>query len=296
MTTLYELLGALPEDDAEGLRTAFRKAVKGAHPDLNPGDPDAALKFRQIVRAHEILSDDDQRATYDHLLNLAQLEQKRGSKHGTGTRVRKLASGVIALAGISVLAVGGYLAFMQLSAASAPTAHETTTAPGLAELAAALPEDTHDWNAPAAKPEPMASSDAVPSPATPPIDREGVTVGAAEPPAELPTIAARFYPVEASAFRSGDPKLVITDLDQAAPAVAKSAPVYIDRNSIFFRYRKLEHAFAEVPQVKRLEKPIRGGAASTSRPAENRLFPLSRRRTAARDASRQEGFPFIAVR
>ena len=32
MKTLYDLLGALPSDDAEGLRTAFRKAVKGAHP------------------------------------------------------------------------------------------------------------------------------------------------------------------------------------------------------------------------------------------------------------------------
>src|SRR6266436_5536725 len=51
MKTLYDLLGALPKDDAEGLRTAFRQAVKGAHPDIRPGDPDAALKFRQIVRA-----------------------------------------------------------------------------------------------------------------------------------------------------------------------------------------------------------------------------------------------------
>ncbi len=51
MNTLYDLLGALPHDDAEGLRTAFRQAVKGAHPDIKPGDPDAALKFRQIVRA-----------------------------------------------------------------------------------------------------------------------------------------------------------------------------------------------------------------------------------------------------
>jgi len=31
MDTLYDLLGALPRDDAEGLRTAFRSAVKGTH-------------------------------------------------------------------------------------------------------------------------------------------------------------------------------------------------------------------------------------------------------------------------
>ena len=81
MKTLYDLLGALPHDDAEGIRTAFRRAVKGAHPDLRPDDPDAALKFRQIVRANEILGDAEQRAAYDHLLELARLEQESASKH-----------------------------------------------------------------------------------------------------------------------------------------------------------------------------------------------------------------------
>ena len=78
MKTLYDLLGALPHDDAEGLRTAFRKAVKGAHPDLRPDDPDAAPKFREIVRANEILRDLDQREAYDHLLCLAHVEQRSG--------------------------------------------------------------------------------------------------------------------------------------------------------------------------------------------------------------------------
>jgi len=61
MGTLYDLLGALPDDDAEGLRTAFRKAAKATHPDLNPDNPEAALRFRQLVRAHDILSDEQQR-------------------------------------------------------------------------------------------------------------------------------------------------------------------------------------------------------------------------------------------
>ena len=43
MDTLYDLLGALPRDDAEELRVAFRHAVKGTHPDLHPGDPEAGL-------------------------------------------------------------------------------------------------------------------------------------------------------------------------------------------------------------------------------------------------------------
>src|SRR4029077_17013073 len=80
METLYDLLGALPNDDADDLRAAFRRAVKRAHPDVNPEDPDAGLKFRRIVRANEILGAAGQRAAYDHLLAVAQLEQARAAK------------------------------------------------------------------------------------------------------------------------------------------------------------------------------------------------------------------------
>ena len=51
MKTLYDLLGARADDDAEGLRNAFRKAAKANHPDLHAGDPDAPIRFRQIVEA-----------------------------------------------------------------------------------------------------------------------------------------------------------------------------------------------------------------------------------------------------
>ncbi|MBW8903387.1 MAG: J domain-containing protein, partial [Bradyrhizobium sp.] len=105
MKTLYELLGALPDDDAEALRSAFRRAVKGAHPDLRPGDPDAALKFRQIIRANEILTDAEERDTYDHLLELARVEQASASKRAVATRIHKVASCIIALTGASVASV-----------------------------------------------------------------------------------------------------------------------------------------------------------------------------------------------
>ena len=44
MRTLYDLLDALPEDDSESLRAAFRKAAKANYPDNNPGDPDATAE------------------------------------------------------------------------------------------------------------------------------------------------------------------------------------------------------------------------------------------------------------
>jgi curved DNA-binding protein CbpA len=115
MDTLYDLLGALPQDDAEDLRAAFRKAVKGAHPDLRPDDPDAALKFRQIVRANEILGDADQRATYDHLLALARWERRWPTVHRVTAAIDTFASTVIAVAGASIVAAAAYLLFVNMS-------------------------------------------------------------------------------------------------------------------------------------------------------------------------------------
>jgi curved DNA-binding protein CbpA len=62
METLYDLLKALPDDDADTLRAAFRKAVKLNHPDNNPGDADTPRRFRRILRANAILRDERQRA------------------------------------------------------------------------------------------------------------------------------------------------------------------------------------------------------------------------------------------
>jgi hypothetical protein len=137
MKTLYDLLGALPHDDAEELRTAFRRAVKGAHPDIRPGDPDAALRFREIVRANEILGDAEQREAYDHLLELARLEQEPASEQALASRIHKLASGVIALTGVSALTVGGYLLFMHMSLASVASAKNVdVNMPATSEIAA----------------------------------------------------------------------------------------------------------------------------------------------------------------
>src|SRR4029078_7686491 len=104
MDTLYDLLGALPRDDAEELRAASRSAVKGAHPDLNPGDPDAGEKFREILRANEILGDEEQRAAYDHLLDLAHQERKQQATINT---MHNFVTGMMALVVVAAGGVGG---------------------------------------------------------------------------------------------------------------------------------------------------------------------------------------------
>src|SRR6185295_258362 len=150
MTTLYDLLGALPDDDADGLRAAFRKAAKASHPDVNPGNPEAAERFRRIVRANAILSDEQQRAAYDQLLEVARRQQRQAPKRSNFSgAIRRLAADAIASAAVSVVLVGGYFLFKpvdgrsiasaqvtdmssisRLDAAPAPTATELSDAHG----------------------------------------------------------------------------------------------------------------------------------------------------------------------
>jgi curved DNA-binding protein CbpA len=113
MGTLYDLLGALPSDDAEGLRTAFRKAAKATHPDINPDNPDAALRFRELMRAYDILTDAEQRATYDELLAIALQPLPATQMQATRTYevVGKYASNTMAATIISAVLVGGYTVF-----------------------------------------------------------------------------------------------------------------------------------------------------------------------------------------
>jgi curved DNA-binding protein CbpA len=108
MKSLYDLLGALPDDDAESIRAAFRKAVKANHPDNNPGDPDAPQRFRRIVRANAILSDERQRATYDKLLEIALQQQGLKSKRGFFSHTtRRAAIDTVTGAALSVGLFGG---------------------------------------------------------------------------------------------------------------------------------------------------------------------------------------------
>jgi curved DNA-binding protein CbpA len=110
MGTLYDLLGALPSDDAEGLRTAFRKAAKATHPDMNPDNPDAAVRFRELVRAYDILIDPEQRDTYDELLAIA-LQPETVPATRTYETMRKVASNTMAASVILAVLVGGYTVF-----------------------------------------------------------------------------------------------------------------------------------------------------------------------------------------
>jgi DnaJ-like protein len=143
MGTLYDLLGALPNDDAEGLRAAFRKAAKATHPDLNPDNPEAALRFRQLVRAHDILSDAEQRATYDQLLAIATKPAPAKSSQ-VYEKVHRFASSTIAATIIAAILVASYTLMGVVS--RAPVAAESTVgmAGGKTDIGTAAISDRHE--------------------------------------------------------------------------------------------------------------------------------------------------------
>lgn len=61
----YEVLG-VPKDATDAdIKKAYRKLAKQYHPDLNPDDPTAAEKFKEVNEANQVLSDPDKRARYD---------------------------------------------------------------------------------------------------------------------------------------------------------------------------------------------------------------------------------------
>jgi curved DNA-binding protein CbpA len=128
MQNHYDLLGVRPDDDAENIKKAFRKAAKASHPDHHGGDPQAVARFTQISEAYEILRDAEQRAAYDR-----QLEFKRGplrhelKRSGTKRHVVQdlMAGGLVAV----MLAVGyelvAHVAETPVDAAADITARES---------------------------------------------------------------------------------------------------------------------------------------------------------------------------
>jgi molecular chaperone DnaJ len=61
----YSVLGIKASATQEEIKRAYRKAVFRYHPDRNPGDNEAAGKFKEVLDAYEILSDLNRRAKYD---------------------------------------------------------------------------------------------------------------------------------------------------------------------------------------------------------------------------------------
>ena len=61
----YEVLGVEKGADEAAIKKAYRSLAKKYHPDMNPGDAEAEVKFKEVNEAYDVLSDADKRAKYD---------------------------------------------------------------------------------------------------------------------------------------------------------------------------------------------------------------------------------------
>ena len=61
----YEVLGVDRSATREQISEAYRKLALRHHPDRNPGDDDAVVKFKEAAEAFEVLSHPDKRGRYD---------------------------------------------------------------------------------------------------------------------------------------------------------------------------------------------------------------------------------------
>ena len=61
----YEILNIERTADGETIKRAYRKMAMKYHPDRNPGDTEAEVKFKEAAEAYEVLSDAAKRQRYD---------------------------------------------------------------------------------------------------------------------------------------------------------------------------------------------------------------------------------------
>ena len=61
----YEVLGVPRKASKEEIKSAYRKAAKKHHPDLNKDNPQAEEKFKELSEAYEVLMDDQKKQMYD---------------------------------------------------------------------------------------------------------------------------------------------------------------------------------------------------------------------------------------
>jgi len=236
MGTLYDLLGALPSDEAEDLRTAFRKAAKATHPDLNPDNPDAALRFRELVRAYDILTDTEQRATYDQLLAIA-LQPPATKATRTYETMHKAASNTMAATIISAVLVGGYTLFGLFSKPPGAAEIAPDRIVGEAQVVAALHPDITASNEPRVQREGDASTvDADVTSAVAPAAKEAnaAAIGRFEPVPGFVSynLAIQYYPRFATAnFDRGIVLYRVGDFDRPFATLAPPKPATYSRRA-----------------------------------------------------------------
>ena len=273
MKTLYDLLEALPDDDAEGLRAAFRKAAKANHPDFNPGNPEASERFRRIVRANAILSDGQQRVVYDRLLEVALRQQSRKPRRSKFSgAIRRLGADAIASAAVSAVLVGGYLLLKPVDGRPSASA-QVTDMSGLSKrepAPASTTTEISDVHGRTGQDDQLAVAgadtkfDVNLQDAEAPTKPDGIvpaaTTGIApasvdtSPAHDVGTKDAKYYRDRGiMAYRAGDLVIALANFDLAIDMDPGLSDSYINRGIVFRRLGDLKRAFSDVAEAKRID-------------------------------------------
>ena len=250
MTTLYDMLDVRPDDDAETVKDAFRKAVKVSHPDLNADDPDAAARFKEVVRANAILSDPELRAVYDRMLEFER------QQHQPASVAYNIVPDAIVVVVLAVVMAGAYTLYTNLPEisiylpkipiAKLKVAANTTSEPSAAVVRPLAPVEADTSDSPREKFEsakiPASIPTSIPVPGTvalteasavAALDAAHAPVGAAapsSPPADESTGASSRQKVESgapapSAIASTDNGVVaVEDVTHVAASAAAVQP------------------------------------------------------------------------
>lgn len=91
----YKILNVPHQADESQIKQAYRKLAKRYHPDLNPDNPEAEARFKDIVEAYETLGDPAKRRKYD--ANMIQAS----ATMGTEPKAQKAARSAGAAQGVS---------------------------------------------------------------------------------------------------------------------------------------------------------------------------------------------------
>jgi len=76
----YQTLGVKKDASQDEIKKAYRKLARKYHPDVNPDDPNAEEKFKDINEAYQVLSDEEKRSKYDRFGSQWKQYQQTGGR------------------------------------------------------------------------------------------------------------------------------------------------------------------------------------------------------------------------